>query len=81
MAGYCQDEFKYHQAINGMFVRFLTRHMVDQSAIKLKAPCDTLQSKMKALEAESTKKVTLDIFNKLDSKVSNLLHLNPLLKS
>jgi hypothetical protein len=81
MAGYHWDKFKYHQAINGMFVRFLTCHMADQSAIRLKLTCGTLQSKVKALEAESAKKVTLNIFNKLDSKVSNLLRLNPLLKT
>jgi hypothetical protein len=59
-------KFKYHQATNGTFVCFLTHHMADQSAIGLKLTCNALQSKVKALEAESSKKVTLNIFNKLD---------------
>ncbi len=79
MTEYSQDKFKYHQAINSTFVRFLTHHMADKSAIGLKLTCDTLQSKVKVLETKSTKKVTLNIYNKLDSKVSNLLCLNPLL--
>jgi hypothetical protein len=79
-ARYCWDKFKYHQVINGMFVRFLTRHMADQSTIWIKSTCNALQFKVIVLEAKSAKKVTLNIFNKLDSKVSNLLRLNPSLK-
>jgi hypothetical protein len=77
MAGYRLDKFRHHQVINGTVVHFLTCH----STIRLKSTCDALQTKMKALESDSTRKVTLNIFNKLDSKMSNILHLNPSLKT
>jgi hypothetical protein len=75
MAGYCRDKFKYHQAINGTFVRFLTRHMAGEFSMSLKATFDKLKAKVKALEADSKNKVSQEVFNRLDSKLTNILHL------
>jgi hypothetical protein len=80
MAGYCWDKFKYHQAINGTFVRFLTRHMAGESSMGLKATFDKLEAKVKALEANSKNKVSQEVFNRLDSKLTNILHLNQNIK-
>jgi hypothetical protein len=80
MAGYCRDKFKYHQAINGTFVHFLTRHMAGESLMGLKATFDKLTAKVKALEANSKNKVSQKVFNRLNSKLTNILHLNQNIK-
>jgi hypothetical protein len=60
-----------------MFVRFLTQHMADQSAIGLKTSVDHLKKEVSELKGGKAI-VYLDTFNKLDSKVSALIRLNNL---
>jgi hypothetical protein len=78
MNGYLKERFRHHRAINSIFVRFLTRHMADQSALGLKPLVDSLTSNMKTLKADGAKKVGEAVFNKLDSKVTQLIGLNNL---
>ncbi len=78
MNGYLKGKFRHHQAINSTFVRFLTRHMADQSALGLKSTVDALNSEVKAIKTECAKKVSETVFNKLDSKVTQLIRLNNL---
>ncbi len=78
MNGYLKEKFCHHQAINSTFVRFLTRHMADQSALGLKSIVDALNSEVNAIKTKCAKKVGETVFNKLDSKVTQLIHLNNL---
>jgi hypothetical protein len=77
MAGYLKEKFRHHQALNSTFVRFLTRHMADQLAIGLKMSVDHLKKEVSKLKGGKAT-VSLDTFNKLDSKVSALIRLNNL---
>jgi hypothetical protein len=77
MWGYLANKFWHHKAISGTFVRFLTCHMLDQSAIGLKSLLDSLQREVKSISSNQKGKVTMDIFNKLDSKVERILRLIP----
>jgi hypothetical protein len=77
MAGYLKEKFRHHQALNSMFIRFLTRHMADQSEIGLKMSVDHLKKEVGELKGGKAT-VSLITFNKLDSKVSALIRLNNL---
>jgi hypothetical protein len=79
MNGYLKKKFRHHQAINSTFVHFLTRHMADQSALGLKSTVDMLNSEVKAIKTKCAKKVGGTVFNKLDSKVTQLIRLNNLM--
>ncbi len=81
MWGYLAKTFWHHKAISGIFMRFLTCHMSDQSAIGLKSLLDSLQREVKSISLDHKSKVTMDIFNKLDCKVERILRLNPFLKT
>jgi hypothetical protein len=76
MAGYLKEKFRHHQALNSTFVRFLTRHMADQSAIGLKTSVDHLKKVSELKGGKAT--VSLNTFNKLDSKASVLIRLDNL---
>ena len=76
MTGYLKEKFRHHQAINSTFVHFLTRHMADQLALRLKSTVDALNAEVKALKTKCAKKVGETVFNKLDSKVTQLVRLN-----
>ena len=87
MDSYLREKFRRHQAINSTFIRFLTRHMADQTAIGLKTSVDNLKTavaelekKVKAHEADGSKKVTQDMFNRLESKLENVIKANNLKK-
>ena len=87
MDGYLREKFRRHQAINSTFIRFLTRHMADQTAIGLKTTVDNLKTavaelekKVKAHEADGSKKVTQEMFNRLESKLENVIKVNNLKK-
>ncbi len=77
MAGYLKEKFRHHQALNSTFIRFLPRYMADQSAIGLKTSVDHLKKEVSKLKGGKAT-VSLDTFNKLDSKVSVLIRLNNL---
>jgi hypothetical protein len=81
MQGFLKDKFKYHQTISGCFVRFLMWHMAHQLALGLKTNVDKLKMAVKDLKAGATNRVSTEMFNKFDSKLQNLIHLNPNLKT
>jgi hypothetical protein len=66
--------------ISSCFVHFITRHMANQSALGLKTNVDKFKTDVKALKAGAEKKISTKMFNKLDSKLRNLIWLNPSLK-
>jgi hypothetical protein len=71
MSGYLREKFRHHQALNSTFIHIFTHHMVDQSAIGLKSTMDQLKKDISEVKgAKAT--VSLDAFNKLDSKVTTL---------
>jgi hypothetical protein len=81
MQGYLRDKFKHHQAIASCFIHFLTHHMDNQSTLGLKTNVDKLEADVQALKARAEKKVSTEMFNRLDSKLQNLIRLNPCLKT
>ncbi len=70
MEGYLKDKFRHHRAISGCFVHFLTHHMADQLALGLKSSVKKLETMVKELKAMMATKVSIEAFNKLDSKVT-----------
>ncbi len=87
MEGYLRDKFCLHQLINSTFICFLTRHMADQTSMGLKGLVDRfekkvvdLTSKVTALTMDSTKKVSQDMFNCLESKLDRIVMDNNLKK-
>jgi hypothetical protein len=58
MTGYLKEKFCHHQGINSTFVRFLTQHMADQSALDLKSTVDALNSGVKAIKTNCAKSST-----------------------
>jgi hypothetical protein len=52
--------------------------MADQSALGLKSTVDALNSEVKGIKTECAKKVGETVFNKLDSKVTQLICRNNL---
>jgi hypothetical protein len=70
MDSYLRKKFWWHQAINSTFIRFLMRHMADQTSVGLKTTVDNLKAsvaelekRLKAQESDGSKKVTQDMFN------------------
>jgi hypothetical protein len=87
MEGYLRAKFRHHQAINSTFIRFLTRHMADQSAAGLKGDVDglkksvaELEKKIKTVDTDGSKKVTQEMFNRLESKLETVIAANNLKK-
>ena len=87
MDGYLRAKFRRHQAINSTFIRFLTRHMADQSAAGLKGDFDDLkksvgelEKKIKTMDVDGSKKVTQEMFNRLESKLETVIAANNLKK-
>jgi hydroxylamine reductase (hybrid-cluster protein) len=72
MASYREAKFRDHRSIAGTFIRFLTRNLVDQSAMGLSSTVSTLQNEVRRLQEDMKKRVTAETFNKLDAKVSAL---------
>ncbi len=72
MEGFLKDKFRHHQAISGCFMRFLMRHMADQLAMDLKSTVDKLEALVKELKTAMANKVSAEMFNKLDSKVTGI---------
>ena len=88
MDGYLKEKFCHHQAINSTFIRFFTSHMADQTAVKLKAMVDSLKAsvtdlekKVKAQESDGSRKITQEMFNRLKSKLENVIAANGLKKN
>jgi hypothetical protein len=61
--------------------------MADQTSVGLKSMVDSLKSsvaelekKLKAQESDGSKKVTQDMFNRLESKLENVIKANNLKK-
>jgi hypothetical protein len=77
MSGYLKEKFRHHQALNSTLAHFLTWHMADQSGIGLKSTVHQLKKEISELKGGKAT-VSLDAFNKLDSKVSMLIRLNNL---
>ncbi len=50
MDSYLREKFWRHQAINSTFIRFLTRHMVDQTSVGLKTTVDNIKASVAELE-------------------------------
>ncbi len=50
MDSYLREKFWRHQAINSTFIRFLTRHMADQTSVGLKTTVDNLKASVAELE-------------------------------
>ncbi len=72
MDGYLRAKFRLHQAITSTFIRFLTRHMADQTGAGLKGIIDglkttvaELEKKVKNIDTDGSKKVTQEMFNRL----------------
>ena len=87
MEGYLKDKFRLHQAINSTFIRFLTRHMADQTSAGLKGTVEgfekrvtELTTKVVSLTTTCANKVSQDIFNHLDTKVNKIVDVNSLKK-
>ena len=87
MEGYLKDKFRLHQAINSTFIRFLTRHMADQTSAGLKGMVEgfekrvtELTTKVASLMTTCANKVLQDIFNRLDTKVNKIVDVNNLKK-
>jgi hypothetical protein len=87
MEGYLWKKFQCHQAINSTFICFLTRHMADQTSVGLKATVDGLKAtvadlkkKVNAHETDTAKKITQEMFNRLESKLENVISANNLKK-
>jgi hypothetical protein len=87
MDSYLREKFWWHQAINGTFIRFLMRHMADQTLMGLKTTVDNLKAsvaelkkRVNAQESDGSKKVTQDMFNQLESKLENVIKANNLKK-
>ena len=77
MGAYLKDKFRNHCALNSRFVRFLTRHMSNQTALGLKTEVEKLMREvgdLKAVKAAASQ----DALDKLDGKVSTIIHLNNL---
>jgi hypothetical protein len=70
MLEYLKEKFRHHQALNSMFVCFLTWHMADQLAIGLKSTVDQLKKEISKLKGGNAT-VALNAFNKLDSNCLN----------
>ena len=88
MDGYLSAKFRLHQAINSTFIRFLTRHMADQTGAGLKGIIDglkttvaELEKKVKNIDTDGSKKVTQEMFNHLESKLENVITANNLRKN
>ena len=77
MSAYLKDKFHHHRALNSTFVRFLTRHMADQTALGLKKEVDKLKSEIADLKGAKMP-ASLDSFNKLDGRVGTIIRLNNL---
>jgi uncharacterized protein (DUF488 family) len=87
MESYLKDKFCLHQAINSTFIRFLTRHMADQTLAGLKGAVEgfekrvtELTTKVASLTTTCANKVSQDIFNRLDTKVNKIVDVNNLKK-
>ena len=87
MEGYLKDKFRLHQAINSTFIRFLTRHMADQTSAGLKGTVEgfektvtDLNNKVSTLTTDCGKKVTQDMFNCLETKSNKIVDVNNLKK-
>jgi hypothetical protein len=87
MESYLKDKFHLHQAINSMFIRFLTRHMADQMLAGLKGTVEgfekkvtDLNNKVSTLTTDCGKKVTQDMFNRLETKLNKIVDVNNLKK-
>jgi len=52
MEGYLKAQFRRHQGINAMFMRFLMRTMANQTAAGSKASTDSLTKQVKKLQDE-----------------------------
>jgi hypothetical protein len=52
------------------------RHMTNKLALGLKSNMDKLEKEVKELKADMSKKVSKEMYNRLDSKLSNILRLN-----
>jgi hypothetical protein len=77
MVVYLKEKFRHHQALNSTFVQFVIRHMADQAAIGLRTSVDHVKKEVSELKGGKAT-VSLNTFNKLDSKVSVLIRLNNL---
>ena len=78
MEAYLKDRFRRHPGINSSFIRFLTRHMADQTAMGLSGTVTALTTRVKKLEDHSGSKITQEMFNKLDAKVEAIITANDL---
>jgi hypothetical protein len=81
MEGYLTDKFWNHLAITGCFVCFLTCHMTNKLTLWVKSNMDKLEKELKELKAGMTNKVSAEMFNCLDSKLTKILRLNPTIRS
>ena len=77
MGAYLKDKFCNHCALNSTFVRFLTRHMANQTALGLKTEVEKLRREVGDLKAAKAV-ASQDALNKLDGKVSTIIRLNNL---
>jgi hypothetical protein len=77
MGFYLKEKFCNHRALNSTFVRFLTRHMANQTALGLKTEVEKLRREVGDLKAAKAT-ASQDALNKLDGKVSTIIHLNNL---
>ena len=78
MEAYLKDRFRRHPGINSSFIRFLTRHMADQTAMGLSGTVTALTTRVKKLEDHSGTKITQEMYNKLDAKVEAIITANDL---
>ncbi len=87
MEGYLCEKFRLHQAINSMFICFLTWHMADQTLADLKGTVagfkkkvTDLTTKVTTLTTACANKVTQDMFNCLETKLNKIVIENNLKK-
>ncbi len=64
MESYLRDRFRRNPGINSSFIRFLTRHMADQSALGLKDAVNALTTRVKKMEEHTGGKITQEMYNR-----------------
>jgi len=75
MEGYLKAQFRRHQGINAMFMRFLMRTMADQMAAGSKASTHSLTKQVKKLQDEHA---TAKALEKLGGKLETIIKANNL---
>ncbi len=78
MEGYLRDKFRKHPGINSTYMRFLTRNLVDQSSMGLKAKLEAVSTKVTKVDTAVAAAATKVAVEKLDGKLELVIRANSL---